>query len=553
MKFSKRVNFLLISFLLAINVAIRYPVISHEIGVDSFVIHILGNSITQNHYAKWILHPLSYIGLYPLSYPSAYPYLAAGVSTSCGMDVERSILAISVVLGLIGVFSTYFLAREIKNDDLFCFVAALAFTFSPIFLKMTFWQASTRNLFMSLSPACILLLLKTRGFSVNRMTFLFIILLFTVGTSHRLGVFMIFILIAYLTSVLLFAFYKQLVPILAKSRKTQFSLRILGPSIIVAIFIALLAMLFSGNNPLQGAEGLITYEETRLFSGSSPPILILNLFISLIGRIGIMLVFGLIGSLYLIWKKNKTLYDVFLIVSLIFLFPTIGMRTYSSAFFLVFFSLLAGFCFILLFRLLKKRRLIVLTLLMVSLVASVGFVGFMFDTWRMEDQSMPESTYDAALYMKYMTDSTFVANDGLLAARVGAISGNPCLPIGGGTLPANGPEQLIYGYLQQDDFEIIPIPIQKISVGSDALYQAKGAGDVERDWTKNIHWNNCDEVPRNLIIKYNLQYSLARKDLGNRIWAFSTTYHSRLLASLDYVRYRIYDNGALELHYFEYV
>ena len=101
-----------------------------------------------------------------------------------------------------------------------------------------------------------------------------------------------------------------------------------------------------------------------------------------------------------------------------------------------------------------------------------------------------------------MTDNTFVTNDGLLAARVGAISGKPCLPIGGGTLHATGPEQLIYGYLEQDDFEIIPIPIQKISVGSDALYRAKGAGDVERDWTKNLHWTFLDEIPGNLILKY---------------------------------------------------
>ncbi len=550
MKFSRRVNFLLISFLFALNVAIRYPIVQHEIGVDSFVIHILGNSITQNHYAPWILHPLSYIGLYPLSYPSAYPFLAAGVSTSCGVDVEHSILAISIVLGLIGVFSTYFLAREIKNDDLFCFVVALAFTFSPIFIKMTFWTASTRNLFMSLAPACILFLLKTRGFAVNRMNVLFIITLLTVGTSHRLGVFMIFILIAYLTSVLLFAFYKQLVPIFAKSRKMQLSSRVLGPSIIVAIFIALLGMLFSGNNPLQGAQGLIIYEETRLFSGSSPPILMINLFVSLIGRIGIMLVFGLIGSLYLIWKKNKGLYDVFLIVSLIFLFPTIGMRTYSSYFFLVFFSLLAGFSFSHIYKLIKKRKVIVLTLLVASLIASVGFVDFMFDTWGVEEDSMSETTYDAALYMKYMTDNTFITNDGLLAARVGAISGKPCLPIGGGTLHATGPEQLIYGYLHEDDFQIIPISIQKISVGSDALYKAKGAGNVEKDWIV-IHQNAYDDVPTNLVLKYKVQYSLSLKSIHHQVYAYERYYTSRFFKSVEVGRYKIYDNGAIDVYYFE--
>lgn len=552
MKFSKRVNFLLLCFLFALNVAIRYPSIQHEIGEDSFVIHILGSSITNHHYGKWILHPLSYIGLYPLSYPSAYPYLAASVSTSSGMDIEGSILAISIALGLIGVFSTYFLSREIKKDDLFCFVAALAFTLSPAFVELTFWQASTRNLFVSLSPACILLLLKTRGFAINRLNILFVITLLTVGTSHRLGVFMIFILIAYLTGVILYALYKQLVPFIAKSGRLRRSSRFIGPLIIMGIFFVLLGMVVSGHNPLQGAEGLMVYEETAFLSGSSTPILIINLFMSLIGRIGLMLVFGMIGLGYLIWKKNKGLHDVFLIVSLIFLFPTIGMRTYSSYFFLVFFSLLAGLSFFYIFRLFKRRYVIALAILITALIASVAFQGFMLDRWGTAKQSISNTEYDTGIYVKYKTSNTFISNEGTLAARVGAISEKSCLPIGGATLQAKGPEQLVYGYLHEEDFQIIPIPLQKINIGSDALYRAKGAGNVQQDWAET-HETACNDVPRILILRYKLQYSLAYNTWRNRYYAYGRTYYSRFLTSLEEERYRIYDNGAIMLHYFEYV
>jgi hypothetical protein len=552
MKFSKRVNYLLLSFLFALNIGLRYPDVQHELGADSFVIHILSRSIVEFHYAKWILHPLSYIGLYPFSYPSAYPFLAAGVSASTDLDVESSIFVISIILGLIGVFSVYFLAKEIKNDDMFCFVAALAFSLSPLFIRMTFWQASTRNLFIALTPACMLLLLKTRGFAINRMNFLFVFLLLTVGTSHRLGVFMIIILIAYLTGVVIFAFYKQFIPYMARSIKLRRTFRLVGASIIIGTFLILLSMLLSGENPLQGAQGLEVYEETVLFSGSSPPILITNLFVSLIGRIGLMLIFGLLGLAYLVWKKNKGLYEVFVIVSLIFLFPTIGMRTYYSYFFLIFFSLLAGLFFFYLFKFFNKRKVIALAILIATVVASMGFYAFMFDHWRVDDGTMPETTFDSAIYVKYKTTNTFIANDGLLAARIGAVSGRSCIPIGGSTTIANGPEQLIYDYLHEDDYQVIPIPIRQITVGSDALYNAKGAGNVEKDWAE-IYGTHSNYVSENSINKYRLQYSLADKSYRNGYWAYGKVYHSHFLASLDGERYKIYDNGAIELHYFGYI
>lgn len=552
MKFSKRVNYLLIGFLFMLNIAVRYPTVSHELGADSFLIHILSHSITQFHYAKWILHPLSYIGLYPLSYPSAFPFLAAGTSASTGLDIESSIFVISIMLGMIGVFSVYFLAKEIKHDDLFCFVAALAFSLSPLFIRMTFWQASTRNLFIALAPACILLLLKTRGFAINRLNFLFVFLLLTVGTSHRLGVFMIIILIGYLTSVIIFALYKQLVPLMARSKKLRRIYRFLGVLVVTGIFSILFIMLLSGQNPLQGAQGLEVYQETTVLKGSSPPILIINLFISLAGRIGFMLIFGMIGLAYIILKKNKGLYDVFILVSLMFLFPTIGMRTYYSYFFLVFFSLLTGLCFFYIFKRVKKRKVIALAVLIAALIGSLGFYNYMFDHWGVMNGVMPETTYDSAIYVKYKTDNTFIANDGLMAARVGAVSGKSCLPIGGATLIRNGPEQLVYDYLHEDDYQIIPIPIEKITVGSDALYNAKGAGNVENDWAVLLG-TSADMVSGNIIIKYRLQYSLSDKKWGDGYWAFGTNYHSRFLASIREDRYKIYDNGDIELHYFEFV
>jgi hypothetical protein len=169
-----------------------------------------------------------------------------------------------------------------------------------------------------------------------------------------------------------------------------------------------------------------------------------------------------------------------------------------------------------------------------------------------DEGAMPENTFDSAIYVKYKTTNTFIANDGLLAARVGAVSGRSCMPIGGSTNVGNGPEQLIYDYLREDDYQIIPIPIQQITVGSNALYNAKGAGNVERDWAI-AYGEHVDYVSENSIVKYRLQYSLADKSLRNGYWAYGTLYYSRFLNTLGDERYKIYDNGDIEVFYFEYV
>jgi hypothetical protein len=217
---------------------------------------------------------------------------------------------------------------------------------------------------------------------------------------------------------------------------------------------------------------------------------------------------------------------------------------------LIFFSLLAGLFFIYLARFARKRKSVILAVLIVSLVAGTGFYGYMFDHWNVSSGSMTELTYDTGIYVRYEANNTFISNDGLLAARVGAISERPCLPIGGGTLHGNGPEQLIYDFLHEDDFQIIPIPPSSVSVGSDALYNAKGEGNVEQDWA-TIHGTHCDELSQNRINQYKLQYSLTTKRWGDGFWAYNKNYHSRFLASMRYERYKVYDNGVNELYYYE--
>ena len=81
MMFDRRTNFALFGFMVFLNILVRFYLMSnHEVGADSFVIHNLANSISDYGTAKWIIHPLSYFGLTPLSYPCAVPYILSGIS-----------------------------------------------------------------------------------------------------------------------------------------------------------------------------------------------------------------------------------------------------------------------------------------------------------------------------------------------------------------------------------------------------------------------------------------------------------------------------------------
>ena len=82
MKFTKRVQIGLFVGLIALNIILRIPTVPHEIGFDSFDIHILANSISAFGEARWWVHPLSVVGFFPLSYASSVPFILSGIGTT---------------------------------------------------------------------------------------------------------------------------------------------------------------------------------------------------------------------------------------------------------------------------------------------------------------------------------------------------------------------------------------------------------------------------------------------------------------------------------------
>src|SRR3990170_5455428 len=108
--FSMRVWILLWICLILLNVIMRIPITPHEIGYDSFLIHFIADSISTYGHAKWWIHPLSIVGLYPFSYASALPFYLSGVSQSLSLEMEQTIWVVLLSLGILSSFTAYLMA-----------------------------------------------------------------------------------------------------------------------------------------------------------------------------------------------------------------------------------------------------------------------------------------------------------------------------------------------------------------------------------------------------------------------------------------------------------
>src|SRR5438132_13833891 len=112
MGLSRKVTFVLLLFLVSLNLLVRYPRTPHELDYDGFVFHGMTLSLVQEGYAKWTIHPLSYFGLYPLSHPSGGLFTLAGLSEASGVSIEGAILLFDLAVVTVGLLSAFVLSME---------------------------------------------------------------------------------------------------------------------------------------------------------------------------------------------------------------------------------------------------------------------------------------------------------------------------------------------------------------------------------------------------------------------------------------------------------
>ena len=419
MNFKKRIKIILFTGILIINLILRVPVASHEEGVDSFKVHVLAESISKYGYAKWIVHPASIIGFYPLSAPSGAPVFLSGISQCSGLNMELAILLHTMMLGILGIFSVYLLARELFQDDLFSFLSAFIFSVSPLFVAYTHWNATTRGMFIALLPFFIWGLLKTANTLKLKYLTLALLILALLTTVHRMFILIIpFIVLAFVFGILTVRFEIRGRPINTTYKAKLFAF--------VVLFIVIFAIQFIMGKGLQPPSE--EYYQSSLFKGSSPAVILSNIALNYatgITPLIILLPFGLIALFLKASKEGGA--ERFLLITLLLAVLIISNKQYGRTFSMLFMVILVAYSLTLIARRVGKKT--VCLLLILILAGNIAFTNWIYlyrrsaseETLRFE---MSEHIHNLGIFIRdHCHENTITLSDNeIIGLRVSATS-----------------------------------------------------------------------------------------------------------------------------------
>ena len=543
MKLSKKANYLLIiGFLVILNVLFRFPITPHELGADSFGVHGMANFISENGYAKWIMHPLSFFGLYPLSYPSGAIFYLSGISQSTGIDTEYSILVVSTFLGVLGALTTYLMAKEILDDDFFAFATAFIFSTSRVFLAYTTWTYTLRGFFMVLLPLFIWSLLRFSSSAQGKLKYIILagVLLIILGTAHHVVLFIPLVLIAYFITIFLNRIRHKF--------ESPFIMRVIPP-VFLALFTFLFLMQFTGftfYNPSY-------YEfQSYFFHGSEFYIILLNMGIHYAKRIGILTILIPIGLVSLVFKSNKKLPEIFLLVLLLCLTPFLMDSIYMPTFIVSVLSLFISLGLLAILKAIsnvkfKRAEKVAIPILMMILLFSAFLPCFVAvggsEHLPGYTSHMSERTYNAGLFMKGYGNGSTISNDGFIEAKMKATSG---------ALTFEDPDKYDFSTVRRIPLSVI------LSEHLDTFYTIQDCYFDYRGYYSGLHRNNvmsrsCDDnLARKICSGDNIHYAVVNNYNPTKWYnANSRKFeNSPFLISVQMKKYKVYDDGLESIWYF---
>ncbi len=531
------------SLLAAVCVAsliLRYPSTSHETGVDSFFIHNLAAAIVRDGQADWILNPLGFVGWYPLSYPSAGPFLFASFSISSGTPVEATILLLSLAIGALGTLTPFMMAREFKDDDGFALIVCFIYGLAPRLMAFTLWTGSARGLFMALLPAFVWFLLRAKRDPTASNVGVVFTLLFLLMATHRLAALMLAVVAALFGAAIFVTVAKILrrrYPHVLLNARVQHA----TPYLAVTLFATVIGVLLFGFGLLQG------YGTGEIFNGSGVFDELGNLVVSLARSVGLALLLAIVGVFALSAARNKTFREPFALLSFVALTPTLFLRVYTGFYILPFVAVLGAAGLLYLARSRNRARHAVV--IVVALLLCLGFSAFVLQYEISNASALSPSTYDLAVYLHtHSWSGTVVSNDGLLGVRVASVSGYPYLPVGGGGTTFQSAELLVYGFVNASQVEssVYPIPWNSLSLDTDSPWFGSTI-QSEATWVRIMQSTFPSTAAPN--DPYHVTYFLENTQYSGDYLAYSNIYPSAYAQTVHRNAYLVYADSSESMWY----
>ncbi|MGP8321302.1 MAG: hypothetical protein ACT6FE_03125 [Methanosarcinaceae archaeon] len=530
MRFPPRTKAVLMGLLILLAVVFRYPTTPHEIGWDSFAVHLMANSVSEFGYAKWWLHPAAIIGSYPYSgSASAVPFLLSGISQCTGMDTEVVILLYSIILGLFSVFAAYLMAGAIWNNDLFKFLTAFAFSTASGIITFSTWTANARTLFIIMLPLFIYILLRTRAFKVRFCILTFFILVLLLATHHYIY-FTVPIILSYFAIIIIYKVGRHVKSIKISENLASF---VMFAGLLIMFLIPFFTRTLMESDPIMSRSGGGRY--TWLF----------YMLQTYTRYMGILIIFSASGYIYLLFKRNKKFGEWFLLLCLAGLAPLLYSITYMKWFVLSFTSLLIGIAITNVATIgmqeqthITKRKYATMFVVVLLLFSTI-FAGYyqylhFLDDPDQRTRHMEDRTYIGALWIKDAIDKdkNMIVASGYMPHRVASASKVP-------TLTGVGPVDLAWGFVDPDKLEVK----QLHSYWSVGFYVHDPYRTVNHTMT---NWYTAAIARTNINDRYSYAYRLtSRFDLSYCVENMDRP--TTFTQSLQQTKNNLYDNGKIRV------
>ena len=419
--FSRRTNLLLLTTLILLSVALRYPLVEHErFASDSYFIHALSQSVVDEGRARWIFHPLSYFGYYPTSYPSGSVFTLAALSILSGAGVGFSILLEDMILGIVFCLGVFGIARFFLRKTEYALLASLFAITSARFVDTTYWNGSARGILITLFilvVSCALLAASTKRPVLYAFVVFFV---FGCVAVHHMAVLLALMGIAYVLTSLGVDYMLPKVYL----RKREFVYAYYAALIISITILSFSYFVFLAEKVKS------SYQGTSLFN-FDPPILstALNMAASYTNQIGLVFPVAILGIPLILRRARLSKENLFPIAILVSFIPVLGSGLYVS-------MLLAPFVAVIAVKWLarirepKKRNYPSVFVIAILVCLSILVPTLSIPRWNMEKQltgdtvEVGDQVFNDGAYLEYEDTGVLSAcNANVLSLQLAAISG----------------------------------------------------------------------------------------------------------------------------------
>lgn len=182
-----------LAFIVLVGVLLRYPRFPNEFAGDTLELHFFTDAIRETGFVGFVMSPLSWFGVYPVSYPLGVPILGAVLGTLGGVPSDDALSMAGILLGVLGTLACFCLGHRLTGSVSAALICAAVFATSGYHVSQSIAGVSGRAMVMSIFPMLLLTLaMAMSGRATTRVLpwplvgALFIVLNVAMAASHRL-------------------------------------------------------------------------------------------------------------------------------------------------------------------------------------------------------------------------------------------------------------------------------------------------------------------------------------------------------------------------------